>query len=202
MGTILVSILVLMGTAFGADCDKSIKKVLMPLSFDTEQGMCFDDYFSQRNLTKISINDDGQMFPDTNNMAFDDWLLFAYEKPMGESGRLQIVKEIYQSYRSSLKNEFGFCDIQLWSADKQLQVEDFQIVQREEAGQPGTRITIQSENVVDPSWKLVCTSPFDESKKVVKQGKYFFIFVDVYENIGTAAGLDNHLSKYLFSHRQ
>lgn len=201
MFSILVSVFVFASSAFGSECDKRITKVMIPMSFDAEQGICFDDYFANRNLSKISISsDDGALFEDAKNMAFDDMLLFSYDKPMGEEGRLNIAKEIYQSYRQSLKDPMGACDIQLWNGDKQLQVTDFQIAKREAEGQPGTRIIIKSEDFKSPSWKLVCKSVLG-GENVVKQGKYFFVFVDVYENIGTA-NLKNHLSQYLFSHRQ
>lgn len=201
MGLMIAGILLFMASSFGADCDKQIKKVMVPMAFDKEAGICFDEYFAKRDLAKYSLSElSGAVVEASDYMAFDDMILFTYALPMGEEGRLKIAREIYQTYLSSLKNSVGACSYKIFDGEKQLNVTDFQIGVREAEGQPGSRIILKSEDLKTPSWKLECPNENGQSV-VAKSGNYFFLFVDVYENIGTS-NLQGHLTQFLFSSRK
>lgn len=190
-----------------ADCDLLVTKVSVPfLSPDVEGPLCLEDYFELRKLASYSIGQSKlgtpTLFYDTENIQFDDMFLFKPNSTdrLGNEGRLSLVKSIYRALLSSLQNEFGTCSLHLYSATKELTIEDFLYYHREEAGQPGSRLMLTYEDVTGSRWELLCSD--DQGKEVVeKAGTYFFIFVDVYENIGTIPTLQDHLSKYLISLR-
>lgn len=199
MGSIFSVFVFLVFGAY-ADCDKNIVKVAVPIKAEGKTSLCFDEYFYIRDLANKSISDDtAQVFNDTQKMQFDDMLLFSYDSPMGEAGRVAIIRDIYQSYKQSLRNEYGACTVSLFSGSKELTIADFKQESREAEGQPGTRLIIKSEDISEPRWQLQCPSATGELV-VSKTDDYFFIFIDVYENIGTM-NLKNHLSKFLFSYR-
>lgn len=167
---------------------------------------CIDEYFSSRNLGQISLGESEHtgkqfIFRDSADMVFDEHILFRLSEqsaPLEQEGRKKIAQEIFQFYLSSLKNDAGKCELQLYSGEKRLGLADFKEFERSLADQPGSRIMLTKEDVAQPSWKLICQE--NGQAKIEKEGKYFFLFVDVYEN-KTLQNTRDHLAYYLFSLR-
>lgn len=205
MKTLLLCLAVLFASSMASatapkTCAFSVIKTLMPLK--TANPVCLDEYFYERNLAQYSISAEAYAFyRDTMYMQFDDWLLFTVpsQEPMGEVGRLQLVRQMYETYLKSLRDTFGDCKLNLYGGDKLLTIDDFKVVQRDEEGQPGTRIVLNNEILKNQRWELVCKGATGEYG-VEKSGGYFYIFFDVYENQGDQ-GLVGHFSKFLLSFR-
>ncbi len=167
---------------------------------------CINEYFSARNLGQISLGESEHtgkqfVFRDVADMVFDEHILFRITEqsgPLEKEGRKKVAQEIFQFYLNSLKNDSGICDLQLYSGDRRLSLADFRDFERTLADQPGSRIMLTKEDVAHPSWKLVCQE--NGQSKIEKEGKYFFLFVDVYEN-KTLQNTRDHLAYYLFSLR-
>lgn len=187
-------------------CDFHVIKSVVPRMDDGAS--CLQDYFAGHNLAQFSLSfQTGTPIYDSVTMQFDDMLLFTlpHTNPLGESGRTALVEEIFQAYQSSLRDMMGACTANIYSGDKLLSLKDFSKHKREEGGQPGTRLMIKSEDISSPHWELLCQ---DAAGKPVlaKEGNYFFIFVDVYENLALSdhkatPKYVGHLAKYLFSYR-
>jgi hypothetical protein len=167
---------------------------------------CIETYFGSRNLGQISLGESEHtgkqyLFRDTADMVFDEHFLFRLTEqtgPLEKMGRKKIAQEIFQKYLQSLKNDIGQCELQLFSAERRLGLEDFRDLERSMADQPGSRIMLTKEDVTAPSWKLICQE--NGQAKVEKEGKYFFLLVDVYEN-KSLLNTKDHLAYYLFSLR-
>lgn len=176
---------------------------MIPLKGETiHSNLCLDRYFEERELITTSISDElPVLFQDFDNMVFDDILLIETQKslPLEEKGRLEILESIFQSYKSSLKSPYGSCDLKLLSGEKEISFEVFQILAREEGGQPGTRRMLTKDDVSQPNWQVFCSNSSGE-KILFKSGTYFFVFVDIYEN-KTLQNTSAHLAKFLFSFR-
>lgn len=167
---------------------------------------CINQYFESRNLAEISLGENEHngtpyLFKDPMDMTFDEHILFRLPSnsgPLGKDARKAIAQSIYRSYLSTLKFNGQSCQLQLFAGDNVLGLEDFSDFERSLSDQPGSRIMLTKDDVSNPSWKLICGNMGQE--KIVKEGKYFFLFVDVYENTNPLK-LKDHLSYYLFSLR-
>lgn len=135
-------------------------------------------------------------------MVFDDYLLFRSNlaRPLGREGRVALIQHIFAAHRSSLRNEFGLCELRLFNGDRELGLGDFRLQEREEAGQPGNRLILTKDDVAQPRWELRCPDAKGQFT-LAKSGSYFFIFVDVLENV-SVAGSNEDLAKYLFAFRK
>ncbi|MBY0383621.1 hypothetical protein K2X05_00555 [bacterium] len=185
-------------------CDFNVVKSIVPLEQKTQfSELCLNDYFEKRDLAFQSLSDETmKIVPDAETLVFDDMILFETNKtlPLEENGRLELVEQIFNQYMSNLKAYNGLCELQIYSGEQKLSLNDFLILQRTEGGQPGTRRQLTKDDVASPSWKLLC--PNQEGQPyVLKSGKYFFVFVDVYEN-KTFTSTKSHLAKFMFSFRK
>lgn len=184
-------------------CDISVVKTMVPWnSQTTHTGLCIDRYFEGRHLLTTSISDEiPVLFEDLDNMVFDDMLLVELNNsaPLEERGRLEVLKKIFSSYKQSLKNPWGACDLKMYSGENEISFEDFHISSREEGGQPGTRRMLTKDDVSKPSWRVFCPNSAGQ-KVLLKRGDYFFVFVDFYEN-KTLTSTKAHFAKFLFSLR-
>jgi hypothetical protein len=186
-------------------CDLQIRKTANPINQQTvHQDLCLDDYFAARNLAFHSISANSMQFlmsKSATTMQYDDMILFDLPlqtaKPLGEAGRLAVVKTILTSYFSSLRNEFGACTLSLYDGAAILTIDDFKLTARDIEGQPGTRLMLTKDDVKNPAWEMTCPTE-SGSYEVAKSGKYFFIFVDVHENVSITT-TTTHYSQFLFS---
>jgi hypothetical protein len=186
-------------------CDLQIRKTANPINQQTvHQDLCLDDYFAARDLAFHSISVNSMQFlmsKSSTTMQYDDMILFDLPaqtaKPLGEIGRLSVVKTILASYLNSLRNEFGVCTMELYDGKKILTIEDFKLSARDIEGQPGTRLMLTKDDVADPAWRMTCPTG-SGSYEVAKSGNYFFMFVDVHENVSIAT-TTTHYSQFLFS---
>lgn len=185
-------------------CDFNITKSVVPLEQQTEfSNLCLDTYFEKRDLAFQSLSEETVKFvPDAEALVFDDMVLFetTQPSPLEESGRLVLIEQIFNLYMANLKAYNGQCELQMYSGEQRLSLNDFLVLQRTEGGQPGTRRQLTKDDVANPSWKLLCPNK-DGQPYVLKSGKYFFVFIDVYEN-KTLASTKTHLAKYMFSFRK
>jgi hypothetical protein len=186
-------------------CDLQIRKTANPINQQTEhEGLCLNEYFAIRDLAFHSISVNSMYFlmsKSPTTMQYDDMILFDLPphtaKPLGESGRLTVVRTILSSYFSHLRNEFGTCTLSLYDGSQKLTIDNFQRFSRDIEGQPGTRLMLTKDDVKDPSWEMTCPTASGASS-VAKSGKYFFIFVDVHENLSIST-TTTHYSQFLFS---
>lgn len=185
-------------------CDFNIVKSVIPLEQKTEfSELCLNTYFEKRDLAFQSLSEETvQIVPDAETLVFDDMVLFESNKtlPLEEQGRLELIEQIFNQYISNLKAYNGKCELQMFSGEQRLTISDFLILQRSEADQPGTRRQLTKDDVASPNWKLLCPNK-DGQPYVLKSGKYFFVFIDVYEN-KTISSTKAHFSKFLFSFRK
>lgn len=167
---------------------------------------CVETYFETRNLAEISLGENEHngtpyIFKDPMDMTFDEHILIRLpyaSTPLGKEKRKSVAQSIFRTYLKSLKFNGEPCQLQLYSGEKVLSLDDFMDFERSLSDQPGSRIMLTKDDVSNPSWKLTCGNL--DSAKVVKEGKYFFLFVDVYENTNPLK-LKDHLAYYLFSLR-
>lgn len=186
-------------------CDLQIRKTANPINQQTvHEGLCLDEYFATRDLAFHSISINSMQFlmsKSPTTLQYDDMILFDLPpetpKPLGESGRLAVVKTILSSYFSHLRNEFGSCTLSLYDGTQTLTIDDFKKFPRDIEGQPGTRLILTKDDVKNPSWEMTCPTESGASY-VAKSGKYFFIFVDVHENVSIST-TTTHYSQFLFS---
>lgn len=188
-------------------CDFQIDKIAVPLKDMTIQSpICLEDYFIARDFANYSQGFDRrgnlEIIQDAENIYFNDMLLFSLpgkEKiPLQAAGRLKLVKNIYAQLFSHMNGYFGACELNLYDGNKKLSIDDFKFYAREEEGQPGSRLMLTTTDIPKSRWEVVC--PLKEGGTyVTKSGNYFFLFVDVYENIGTSANLKDHFAQFLFS---
>ncbi len=202
----LFIIKLLLSVAHATTCPITVNKTMLPLDHQVyHQDLCINNYFLKRDLAKNSVGEDKNGFAviveDKVTLDFDDMLLFSTSLPLplGETGRLELIGEIYKSYLTSLKSEHGVCELKIFSDKTQLSINDFIKSDREEGGQPGTRLSLTKDDIKNPSWELWCTDK-DQKMVLTKQGSYIFVFIDVYENIGTT-GLIDHLTQFLLAFR-
>ena len=185
-------------------CNFNVMKTMIPLEQKTEfSDLCLNDYFQKRDLAFQSLIDGTiQMKPDAETLVFDDMILFETTRtlPLEEKGRLELIEQIFIQYTSNLKAYNGKCELQMYSGEQKISLNDFLILQRTEGGQPGTRRQLTKDDVVSPGWKLLCPNK-DGQLYTLKSGKYFFVFIDVYEN-KTLSATKTHLAKFLFSFRK
>ncbi len=192
-------------TVESSACDFQITKTAGQLNSQTHhKDLCLQDYFQQRNLGFQSLSRDAVNYviiSDLEKMYFDDMLLFEmpHQKgiPLEKAGRLKWVKEIYIQYFASLKNEYGACSLRLYSGKELLSLNDFIPTERDVNGQPGSRLMLTKDDIQNPSWELACPSATG-AMEVSKKGKYFFMFVDIYENKNLTQ-TQTHFSQFLFS---
>ena len=186
-------------------CDLQIRKTANPINQQTvHQDLCLDDYFAARDLAFHSISINSMQFLMSKSpatMQYDDMILFDLPlqttKPLGEAGRLTVVKTILSSYFGSLRNEFGVCTLSLYDGVTALTIDDFKLSARDIEGQPGTRLMLTKDDVKNPFWEMMCPTE-SGSRYVAKSGKYFFIFADVHENVSIST-TTTHYSQFLFS---
>jgi hypothetical protein len=186
-------------------CDLQIRKTGNPINQQTtHEGLCLDDYFATRDLAFHSINIDSMKFlmsKSLTTMQYDDMILFDLPpqtpKPLGDTGRLTLVKTILSSYFNNLRNEFGACSLSLYDGTNVLTIDDFKLSARDIEGQPGTRLMLTKDDVKNPAWEMTCPTE-SGAQSVAKSGKYFFIFVDVHENMSIST-TTAHYSQFLFS---
>lgn len=196
-------------SAQAESCDLKIFATSMAIEGQTKDlDLCLDQYTEARNIGMYSqsegFNGKIDLVRDPQYIQFYDMFLFETgTKPLGETGRLDLVKSIYASFQKSLKNEFGRCEMKITAGTKAnptprtLTIDDFIFYVREEGGQPGSRLMLTKDDVTAPQWELVCPNGAGGTL-VEKSGNYFFVFIDVYENLGTG-NLRGHLSQVLFS---
>lgn len=186
-------------------CDLQIRKTANPINQQTQhEHLCLNDYFANRDLAFHSISINSMQFlmsKSLTTMQYDDMILFDLPaqtvKPLGDSGRLAVVKTILSSYFNNLRNEFGACSLSLYDGAKVLTIDDFKLSARNIEGQPGTRLMLTKDDVADPAWEMTCPTE-SGAQSVAKSGNYFFIFVDVYENVSIST-TTTHYSQFLFS---
>ena len=194
-----------MGFFQSSACYLIIRKTANPINQQTvHENLCLDDYFAKRDLAFHSISINAMQFLMSKNLStmhYDDMILFDLPAqtvtPLGEAGRLAVVKTILTAYFNNLSNEFGACSLTLFDGTKALTMDDFKLSARNIEGQPGTRLMLTKDDVKNPAWEMSCPTE-SGAHEVTKSGEYFFIFVDVYENISIAT-TTTHYSQFLFS---
>lgn len=194
-------------------CDLQLEKLAVPLAgTNFPNDLCIESYFEQRDLGRMSLGANEQtgayFFRDQSKMDFNDLAIFkrlapnppAVLAPMGLDGREALLKKIYGIYLKSLRSDSGACELQLSANGQPRSLEDFTFSERLEEGQPGTRLSIMSDGSFDPSWEMLCQGS-DGQKHVEKSGSYFFLFIDVYDNVDASAFLRDNLAQWLMSFR-
>jgi hypothetical protein len=198
-----VALIFIAFSAHAYACDVQIVKTIIPLNQQLNHTLlCADQYFEKRSPLTLSADDEsGMIFQDPIDMVFYDMILFEspLTLPLEEEGRLQLIDTLFESYKRSLKNHWGTCELKIQSNARDLSLADFHIVSRTEGGQPGTRRMLTKDDVEAPSWQVLCPTS-DGQMKIFKSGSYFFVFVDVYEN-KTLSKTKAHMAKFLFSFR-
>lgn len=205
--TLPVAIAALLTSLSSQACDFEITKTELPLENKVRhENLCLENYFEKRDLGRFSLGEDHRtgapvIFRDTANSSFGEMYLFKTNSDdlLGIQGRLALAKKVYANYMNSLRNDFGACKLEIRSGDRLLSIEDFIPSERNEAEQPGSRLMLTKDDVKSPHWKLLCADA-NGKEKIEKEGDYFFIFVDIYDNISPGT-LQNNLGKYLFSFR-
>jgi hypothetical protein len=189
-------------------CDVQINQTMVPMSTDDSvvTPICMEDYFKVRDMAFKSLTGDPTgaryLTNDFENISFNDMFTFSLPGreniPLGEKGRVELVENTIKKFKASLTNGVGTCELKIYSDGKELFLKDFIKYNRTEEGQPGTRLTLNDHEVKNQSWELICPTIKKGETYVAKKGTYFYIFVDVYENVGTK-NLSGHFSKFLFS---
>lgn len=189
-------------------CEIQIKKTAYPiLGSINHENLCIDDYFKTRDLATYQISNTSMTFlmsKSTTSLQYDDMILFELPSttalPLKDEGRLTLVKQILDAYFGSLRNENGQCHLQMYDGDKTLSLKDFKIVPRDLDGQPGSRMILTKDDVLNPRWELLCPVNQEGSLGVFKSGNYFFVFADVHENVSIKT-TTTHYAQFLFSFR-
>lgn len=188
-----------------ADCDFSINATLIPM--ESAAPVCLQDYFNARDLAHVSLVNNSQSFSlkrDEERMQFNDQVAFQLAAQNGrllEKGRLELIDKIAAAHAASLKDVFGACELKMFSGEKRLMIEDFKVSARNSEGVEGTRRMLRSDKDVEsPRWELVCKDAAG-NEMVEKSGTYFFVFIDVYENL-EAANAKGHYAQFLWSFDQ
>lgn len=199
------------------NCPIWLHKTGFPLpkdDFEKQQGkpMCLEKYFQIRQLHKMVADlDRGVAYEDPNVLRFYDIMLFtvhANDRPkrdFGIEGRTQLVSEVWSQMLGSMKTEEGPCALEFRDGQMSLDLMRHGPIQRvdNEHSNPGNRFVMKSEDYKDPHWNLTCpvkTKTGSVEMKTLKQGKYFYLFLDVYEN--SQAPKDpkpTHMIQYLLS---
>ncbi len=203
--TVLLSLLLASFSTTAFACEIEVTKTMHERLAGPGLG-CLETYFESRNLAEISLGENEHngtpyLFKDPMDMTFDEHILIrlpSISTPLGKEKRKSVAQSIFRTYLKSLKFNGESCHLQLYSDEKILGLDDFIDFERSLSNQPGSRIMLTKDDVSNPSWKLTCGNL--ENEKVVKEGKYFFLFVDLYENTDPLK-LKDHLSYYLFSLR-
>jgi hypothetical protein len=207
IASILVLQLFSLNTFAKTDCDFVIYRVMVPLKNKVDTNpICLNEYFQLRDLGQFSYIDNSKgkivSYQDKQSIQLEDIILFEVsEKLLGIKGRLKYIKEIYKKLNGSIKNDFGLCHVNLMDDDKTLSINDFILTAREEGDHPGSRLMLTNDDIKNPHWELICTNSMG-IQKIVKKGTYVFIFIDIYENIGTKTIFSHHMAKYLFHLKQ
>lgn len=190
--------------SFANDCDFVIDRTQVPLSGTTvHSALCLEEYATQRDFANMSLGETelGKLyeFRDPTGIYFYDMMTFItpVTSLLGNDGRKSLVTRMYNAILSSLKNEFGACQLEMYSGDKKLSLNDFIKAARDAQGHPGTRLILTKDDVPSPRWLLQCPTQSGEVQ-VVKKGNYFFTFAEVYESNGDPK-LKGNLAQYLLS---